>query len=377
MQRRLRLGMVGGGEGAFIGAVHRIAARLDDCYELVAGALSSDPARARPARPALRLAPARSYGDYREMARRRPRAPTASTRWPSSRPITCTRRWPRAFLEAGIHVICDKPLAISLAEGQALAALAREKNAVRADPVYAGYPMVRHARAMVEAGEIGEIRLVQVEYPQDWLAEAMSPAAGQRATGTTIREPARAAPCATSAPMPITWRFVSGQQPQELLAELTTFVPGRALDDHVQVMLRYANGARGMLWASQMATGCEKRCACASTAARPARLRPGAPERTVVHAAGRQPPAAARGRVDSAAARRPRACRRATRKVIWKRLPSCTAMPRSHPRAAGGRGDARSGAAMPTVIDGVAGLAFIEAVLGSQRRGAQWTSLEG
>jgi hypothetical protein len=171
--RRLRLGMVGGGDGAFIGSVHRIAGRLDDCYELVAANLSSKPDRAAASAAGLRLDPARSYADYQEMARAEAARPDGIDAVAIVTPNYLHAPMATAFLEAGIHVICDKPLAISLAEGEALAALARKQNKVFAlTHVYAGYPMVRHARAMVAAGEIGEVRLVQVEYPQDWLAEA-------------------------------------------------------------------------------------------------------------------------------------------------------------------------------------------------------------
>jgi predicted dehydrogenase len=166
-----------------------------------------------------------------------------------------------AFLEAGIHVICDKPLAISLAEGRALAALARQKNRVFAlTHTYTGYPMVRHARALVEAGELGELRLVQVEYSQDWLAASI----GRGDTGAEHdwhNDPLRSGPGGTLADVGThayqLAQYISGQTPAQLLAELHTFVPGRPIDDHVQVMLRYANGARGTLWASQVATGCE------------------------------------------------------------------------------------------------------------------------
>jgi predicted dehydrogenase len=164
--------MVGGGDGAFNGAVHRIAGRLDDCYELVAASLSSNPEKAAASAAGLRLVSGRSYADYQEMARAEAARPDGIDAVAIVTPNYLHAPMATAFLEAGIHVICDKPLAISLAEGEALAALARDKQRVFAlTHVYAGYPLVRQARAMVAAGEIGEVRLVQVEYPQDWLAE--------------------------------------------------------------------------------------------------------------------------------------------------------------------------------------------------------------
>ena len=258
MQRRLRLGMVGGGQGAFIGAVHRMAARLDDHYELVAGVLSSDPARAAASAAEARIDPSRSYADAGEMAQREAARPDGIDVVAIVTPNYLHAPAAMAFLEAGIHVICDKPLAISLEEGLALAAAARRKNRVFAlTHTYTGYPMVRHARALAAAGELGQLRLLQVEYSQDWLADTIGRPGGNEWRG----DPLRAGPAGTLGDVGThayqLAHYVSGALPTQLLAELHTFVPGRRLDDHVQVMLRYANGARGTLWASQVATGCE------------------------------------------------------------------------------------------------------------------------
>jgi predicted dehydrogenase len=259
--RRLRLGMVGGGDGAFIGAVHRIAARLDDCYELVAGAFSSQPEKTVASALGMRLNPARSYNDFREMARQEALRDDGIDVVAIVTPNFLHAPVATAFLEAGIHIICDKPLAISLAQGQALAALAREKRRVFAlTHVYAGYPMVRHARTMVASGEIGEVRQVHVEYAQDWLAEdATQHRDYQR--NNWHNDPLRAGPAGCLGDIGShayhLAGFVSGMQPSDILGDLHAFTPDRMLDDHVQVLLRYANGARGTLWASQMATGCE------------------------------------------------------------------------------------------------------------------------
>jgi predicted dehydrogenase len=259
MTRRLRLGMVGGGEGAFIGAVHRIAARLDDGFELVAGALSSDAARAQASAEALGLA--RSYADWREMASVEGAREDGIDAVAIVTPNHLHAPVAHAFMDAGIHVICDKPLAVSLAEGEALAQHVREANLVFAlTHTYSGYPLVRHARELVEAGDIGEVRVVQVEYAQDWLANPVEHGGANR-QAVWRTDPALAGPAGCLGDIGThayqLAAFVSGLVPQALAAEVHTFVPGRRVDDHVQAMLRYANGARGMLWASQVASGAE------------------------------------------------------------------------------------------------------------------------
>ncbi|MGF6781229.1 Gfo/Idh/MocA family protein [Paraburkholderia sp. GAS334] len=259
MTRRLRLGMVGGGQGAFIGAVHRIAARLDDRFELVAGALSSDAARAQAS--AAETGIARSYSDWREMAKAEAARDDGIDVVAIVTPNHLHAPVATAFLEAGIHVICDKPLAISLAEAEALARLAREKKKLFAlTHTYSGYPMVRHARELVDAGELGDIRVVQVEYAQDWLAEPIENTGTNKQAGWRT-DPAQSGPAGCLGDIGThayhLAAFVTGMLPKELSAEVHTFVPGRKLDDHVQVMLRYASGARGMLWASQVASGAE------------------------------------------------------------------------------------------------------------------------
>ncbi|MEX3639078.1 Gfo/Idh/MocA family protein [Paraburkholderia sp. BR14320] len=258
-RRRLRLGMVGGGQGAFIGAVHRIAARLDDRFELVAGALSSDPERARAS--AAEAGIARSYADWREMARAEAARDDGIDAVAIVTPNHLHAPVATAFLEAGIHVICDKPLAVSLAEGEALAKLAQStKRLFALTHTYSGYPLVRHARELVEGGELGEIRVVQVEYAQDWLAEPLETGGANKQAGWRT-DPALAGPAGCLGDIGThayqLAAFVTGMMPRALSAELHTFVPGRRIDDHVQAMLRYANGARGMLWASQVASGAE------------------------------------------------------------------------------------------------------------------------
>lgn len=377
--RRLRLGMVGGGDGAFIGAVHRIAARLDDCYEVVAGALSSNPERASKSGAAIRLDPARSYTDYREMARLESQRPDGIDVVAIVTPNHLHAPVAKAFLEAGIHVICDKPLGISLAEGRELAALARAKERVFAlTHTYSGYPMVRHARELVASGAIGEVRLVHVEYAQDWMAEAANQSEQFQSTNWH-NDPQRAGPTGCTSDIGThayhLAAFVTGIQPSQLLAELHSFTPDRILDDHVQVMLRYPNGARGMLWSSQMATGCENalklrvfgsKASLAFDQENPNELwftpQGGCAERLT------------RGRVGGAAAGH------ATRIPCGHPEGYLEAFAQLYRDAAAQihaveAGEPPPAAGLPTVEDGVEGLRFIDAVLASHEAGSRWVEL--
>jgi len=257
---RIRLGMVGGGEGAFIGLVHRIASRIDDNYELVAGALSSTPDKARRSGEALGLAAERIYGDYESMAKAEAKREDGIEAVAIVTPNHTHAGPAIAFLEAGVHVICDKPLTVSLAEAKKMKATVDKSGRIFAlTHNYTGYPLVRRMRELVRGGDLGEIRLVQVEYPQDWLTGPTETTGNKQAEWRT--DPKRAG--AGGALGDIGTHaynladYVTGLDLAELAAELTTFVPGRQLDDNVQIMLRYANGARGALWASQVAPGNE------------------------------------------------------------------------------------------------------------------------
>jgi predicted dehydrogenase len=260
LSRRLRLGMVGGGRGAFIGAVHRIAARIDDRWELVAGALSSDPERAKASGEDLLLKPDRIYGDFNEMARRERRLKDGIDAVAIVTPNHAHAAAARAFLKAGIHVICDKPLTTTRREADQLAKLAHESGLVFAvTHNYTGYPLVRQARAMVEAGDLGAIRVVQVEYAQDWLATRMEETGSKQAEWRT--DPARSGPAGAVGDIGThafnLAEFIVGDEVASLSAELHTFVEGRRLDDNAHMMLRFASGAKGMLWCSQVAAGLE------------------------------------------------------------------------------------------------------------------------
>ena len=258
--RRLRLGMVGGGQGAFIGAVHRFAARMDDRYELVAGAFSSTPERSKASGAELGLDPARCYGSFAEMAEaekgREDGIDVVSIVTPND------MHWPaaREFLERGIHVICDKPLTTTLADAQALAQMVERSGCVFVlTHNYTGYPMVRQARAMIEEGLLGQIRVVQAEYVQDWLTMKVEDTGHKQAAWRV--DPKRSGPAGCTGDIAThamnLAAFISGLRFESLAADLTSFVEGRVLDDNAHIMLRFEGGAKGMLWASQVAPGHE------------------------------------------------------------------------------------------------------------------------
>lgn len=251
---RLRLGMVGGGRDAFIGAVHRIAARIDDQYELVAGAFSSSPETALAS--AQDLGVPRAYTSFAEMAAREARRKDGIEVVAIVTPNHLHAPVAMQFLKRGIHVICDKPLT-TLPEAKRLAKAARAAGVVFAlTHNYTGYPMIRQAKAMVAAGELGELRLVQVEYAQDWLT---GPVDSKQADWRT--DPARAGAGGSIGDIGThafnLATFASGLTLDELAADLTAFVPGRRLDDNAHVLLRFRGGARGILWCSQVAPGNE------------------------------------------------------------------------------------------------------------------------
>jgi predicted dehydrogenase len=262
--RRIRLGMVGGGEGAFVGAVHRIAARIDDNYELVAGAFSSNVERAHASAASLHVARDRSYADFREMARSEAQRSDGIDVVAIVTPNHLHYPIAHAFLAEGIHVICDKPMTSTLADAHALVGVVRRSDCLFAlTHNYSGYPMVRQARDMVAAGELGEIRVIQTEYPQDWLThniESDSANSGRKQAAWRA-DPLQAGNGGALGDVGThaehLARFISGLELQAVSADLSTFVNGRLLDDNAHVLLRYVGGARGMLWASQVAPGNE------------------------------------------------------------------------------------------------------------------------
>jgi predicted dehydrogenase len=254
--RRLRLGMVGGGPGGFIGAVHRIAARLDDRYELVAAALTSDAARSHTAADELHIP--RSYANFVEMAAAEEQRPDRIDAVAIVTPNYMHFAPAKTFLEAGFHVICDKPLTTTLSDALELEKLVQRSGLIFGlTHNYTGYPMVRQAREMIRDGALGKLRVMQIAYAQDWLSTPLEATGQKQAVLRT--DPVRNGPAGSLGDIGThafnIAAFVSGLACQEVAADLSSFVPGRPLDDNVHLLLRYEKNVRGMLWASQVAPG--------------------------------------------------------------------------------------------------------------------------
>lgn len=378
--RRIRLGMVGGGQGAFIGAVHRIAARLDDQFELVAGALSSDPGRARASARELGIAPDRAYGSFEEMAKAEASRPDGIEAVSIVTPNNVHAPAAKAFLEAGIHVICDKPMTTTVREAEELVDLVKRTGKVFVlTHNYTGYPMIRQARAMVAAGELGDIRLVQAEYPQDWLTERAELSGSKQAEWRT--DPKRSGAGGAIGDIGThaynLAAFVTGLETEELLAQLTTFVAGRQLDDDTQILLRYKGGARGMLWASQIAVGHENglklrvygtKGGLEWTQADPNYLwftRFGEPKQLLTRAgSGARPEAARVSRIPSG---HPEGYLEGFATIYAEAARAIRAAEAGIP--------ADPDVIYPTVEDGLQGMRFIEAAVASSRAGNVWMKL--
>ena len=261
LPRKLRLGMVGGGRGAFIGAVHRMAARLDGEIDLVAGCFSSDPAKSRASGADLHIDPARVYGTYEEMIARESALPADQridfvsivTRNNTHFPVA------KAFLEAGFHVMCDKPLCFSLAEGRKLREVVRRTGRVFAlTHNYTGYPMVKEAREWVRTGRLGKLLKVVVEYPQGYAITALE--AGKVSRIANWRMDPNVSGVSNCMGDIGTHahnlaRYITGLEVEEICAELSTFIPGRLLDDDGNCLVRFSQGVKGILFASQISSG--------------------------------------------------------------------------------------------------------------------------
>jgi predicted dehydrogenase len=257
-QEPLRLGMIGGGEGAYIGNIHRIAARLDEAWTLVAGAFDVDPQRSRAFARSHGIADDRSYGDYKELiaaeAKRDTRVDAVAICTPNFTHFPIAK----ALIEAGFDVICEKPLTATLEDAVALEKLARESGRfVGVTYTYSGYPMVHEARVRVARGDLGKVRTVQVEYPLEWMATAIEHQGNaQAAWRTDPKKNGRGGSIGDIGTHAYHLAgFVTGLKLKALTADLVTFVEGRALDDNAHVLLRYNGGARGLLWSSQVALG--------------------------------------------------------------------------------------------------------------------------
>jgi len=377
---RIRYGMVGGGQGAFIGAVHRLAARMDDQYVLVAGALSSDPKRAVASAKELGLAADRSYGSYEEMAKAEAKRPDGIEAVAIVTPNHMHAPIAKAFLKAGIHVICDKPLSTTVKEAKELVALTRKTGKIFAvTHNYTGYPMIRQARAMVAAGELGDIRVVQAEYAQDWLTEPLEKTGQKQAAWRT--DPKRSGAGGSIGDIGTHAYnlacFVTGLTLDSVCADLTTFVKGRKLDDNDNVLLRWKGGARGMLWASQVAVGKENGLMLRVYGSKGGlEWKQEDPNYLWFSAFGQPPRLITRGGHGSG----PEAAR-------------VTRVPPGHPegylegfaniysevaRAIRAARDGRApdpAVVFPTVEDGLVGMAFIEAAVRSSGKGAVWVKV--
>jgi predicted dehydrogenase len=372
--RRLRAGIVGGGRGAFIGAVHRIAAQLDGEAELVAGALSSDPATARSSANDWHLQ--RSYDSYAKMAQEEAGRADGIDFVIVATPNSLHHAVAQAFLEAGIHVMCDKPLAYVVAEAEALAKLAAGDRALLGlTHNYSGYPMVRQARDLVRAGRLGTMRKAMVEYTQDWLMEPLERQGNRQAAWRT--DPARAGisccvgDIGTHAAHLL--EFISGQKISSVCADLSSFVTGRTLDDDANMLLRLDGGAKGTLVCSQIACGEENALAIRLYgSAGGLEWHQQEPNTLIFKPSGAAPWEYLRtGRGGASDAAR-----------------AVTRLPAGHPegyleafgilyrnfiadvrRVAAGQAPQRD---YPTAQDGVRGLRFIEAAVRSSGRGAVW-----
>lgn len=259
-KRRLRVGMVGGGEGAFIGEVHRIAMRLDDCYELVAGAFSSTPEKARRSGEALHVSPKRNYPSYEAMAEAEAVLPENER---IDLVVVVTPNFlhvpvVRTFLEAGFHVVCDKPLSASFEDALELREVVRRTGKIFAlTHNYTGYPLVKEARARVRGGELGRILKIVAEYPQGWLATDLEASGQKQASWRTDPTKSGKTCCLgdIGSHAENLARYVTGLEIAELCADFTTYVPGRALEDDANLLLRFEGGAKGVLHASQISVG--------------------------------------------------------------------------------------------------------------------------
>jgi predicted dehydrogenase len=382
MFRQLKMGMVGGGRGGLIGATHRLAARLDGDIQLVAGAFSSDPARSQLSGQDLRLETNRVYDHYETMAEKE------SALSPGERIDFVTIVTPnnlhfsvaKKFLEAGINVVCDKPMTLHLAEAQSLCELVDRSGKVFVlTHNYTGYPMVKHARALVQSGELGEILKIVVEYRQDWLIRPIETEGHKQAVWRTD-------PAITGATGSVgdigthaenLSRYISGLEIEELCADFTTFIKGRRLEDDANFLIRYQHGARGVLYCSQISAGEQnnlsirvygKKASLEWHQENPNELLikyPDAPPR-ILHRGNeylgeavkkytRLPAGWPEGFIEAFANIYLEATRAITAEVTGQPVPSDTDF--------------------PTVLDGLKGMAFIDAAVRSAHSGSSWTKV--
>jgi len=383
LSRKLRFGMIGGGRGAFIGAVHRIAAAMDGQAELVAGAFSSDAGRSKLSGADLFLDPARVYGSYAAMAAAEAAMP-ASRRLDFVVIVTPNHEHfgpAKLFLESGFNVVCDKPLSFDLAQARQLRAIVRKTGKVFVlTHNYTGNAMVKQARAMVRGGVLGTIRKVVSEYPQGWLSTLLESTGQKQASWRTDPKRSGAAGCigdiGTHAEN--LSRYITGLRIESLCADLTTFVKGRRLDDDGNILVRFEGGAKGIIHASQISVGDENnlnirvygtKAALEWHQEHPNELVVKYPDRpSEVWRRGNGYLGAEAQRFARIPAGHPEGYLEAFGNVYREAFRAIAA-------EVSGRRPPKD-ADFPTVDDGVEGMAFIAAVVKSSRAGARWTSLK-
>ena len=382
MNRKLRFGMIGGGRGAFIGGVHRIAAQMDGQAELVAGAFSSDAERSKASGADLFLDPARVYGSYAEMAK-------AEAALPAERRIDFVvivtpnhQHFPPAklFLQSGFNVVCDKPVTFSLAEARAL-----KKIVVKTGKVfvltnnYTGNVMVKQARELVRSGYLGEIRKVVAEYPQGWLSTLLEKTGQKQAGWRTDPKRSGAAGCigdiGTHAENLA--HYVTGLHIESLCADLTTFVKGRALDDDGNILVRFKGGAKGIIHASQISVGDENnlnlrvygtKAAVEWSQEHPNELTVKYPDKPrEVWRRGNGYVGAVAGKFTRIPAGHPEGYLEAFGNIYREAFRAIAA------EVAGKK--IPTDVDFPTINDGIEGMAFIEAAVKSSKRGAKWVKM--
>ncbi len=374
--RKIRLGMVGGGRGAFIGAVHRTAAAIDGQIELVCGAFSSDADRSRESGADFFLPADRCYPSYEAMIAAEAARP-ADDRMDAVAIVTPNHvhyEPARLALESGFHVICEKPVTFDLEQAEKLATLVASTGLrFCLTHNYTGYPMVREARELVRRGDLGPIRKIVVEYPQGWLATDLESSDQKQATWRTDPTKSGAAGCVgdIGTHAENLAEFISGLKIAELAADLTTFVPGRRLDDDANVLLRFDNGAKGVLHASQISVGEENALNI----------------RIYGEKAGLEWHQMEPNTLLVKYPDRPTEIRRTGGPTATPAATGATRIPAGHPEGylegfanlyrdfAASLRDPTAEPTYPTIADGVRGMAFIEAVVASSRANAAWTKL--
>ncbi len=381
-RRKLRGGMVGGGIGAFIGPVHRMAATLDGEAEYVAGAFSRDQEKSRKSGAELGIDASRTYSDFREMARKEAALPPerridfVSIVTPNAAHFPAAK----AFLEAGINVICDKPMTTSLADAKALRKLvARTGKVFALTHNYTGYPMVKQARHMVKKGLLGKINKVVCEYPQGWMSGLISNPAG--ALGAWRMDPKVAGGSGCMGDLGTHCenlvRYVTGLEIEEMCADLTSFVKGNRLEDDGNLLLRFKGGARGVLYASQISAGEENPLSIRVYGTKGGlEWRQEDPNYLIV-----KDPAGTWTRWSKG---NDNLCKEALEagRLIWGHpdgyIEAFANIYREAYRAirAEVAGKKAPASDFPTVEDGVAGVAFIETLLASHKSRAKWTRMK-